>query len=74
VRRTADCIEGGYFRASRPGLRRCFYCLGVGWWVFKIEMVSDCIEGGYFGASRLGLRRCFYRLEVGRWVFEIEMV
>ena len=26
-------------RESRLGLRRCFYRLGVGWWVYKIEMV-----------------------------------
>ena len=39
MRLTGDCIEGGYFRASRPGGRRCVYRLGLGWWVYKIERV-----------------------------------
>jgi len=39
VHRTADCVEGGYFRASRLGVRRCFYRLGAGGWVYKMEMV-----------------------------------
>ena len=44
MRRTADCIEGGYFRESRLGGRRCFYRLGVGWWVYKIERVLRCVS------------------------------
>ena len=43
VRRTAECVEGGYFRASRLGVRRCLYRVGVGWWVYKTEMVSRCV-------------------------------
>ena len=43
ARRAADCIEGGYFRASRLGVRRCFYRWGSGWWVFKMEMVFRCV-------------------------------
>ena len=39
MRRAADCIERSYFRESRLGVNRCFYRLGVGWWVYKIEMV-----------------------------------
>ena len=79
MRRTADCVERGYFGASRLGVRRCFYRLGVVWWVCEIEMVlrcvaRDCIEGGYFRASRLGVRRCFYRLGSGWWVYTNEMV
>ena len=55
---TGDCVEGGYFRASRLGVRRCFSRLGVGWWVYKFEMVLrvrravDCIESGASGAGR----------------------
>ena len=45
MRLTADCIEGGYFRASRLGGRRCVYRLGVGWWVYKIEMVLRRVAG-----------------------------
>ena len=44
MRRTADCIEGGCFRESRLGGRRCFYRLGVGWWVYGIERVLRCVE------------------------------
>ena len=43
MRRAADCVEGGHFRASRLGVRRCFYRFGVGWWVYKIEMVSRVV-------------------------------
>ena len=43
MRRAADCIERGYFRESRLGVSRCFYRLGVGWWVYKIEMVLRCV-------------------------------
>ena len=43
MRLTADCIEGGYFRESCLGGRRCFYRLGVGWWVYKIERVLRCV-------------------------------
>ncbi len=73
---TGDCVEGGYFRASRLGVRRCFSRLGTGWWVYKMEMVlgcgaRDCVEGGYFRASRLGVHRYFYRLGVGWWVYTI---
>ena len=39
MRRTDDCVEGGNIRESRLGGRRCFYRLGVGWWVYKIERV-----------------------------------
>ncbi len=42
VRRALDCVERGSFRASRLGVRRCFYRLGVGWWVYKIERVLSC--------------------------------
>ena len=43
VRRAADCFEGGFFRKSRLGVRRCFYRLGVGVWVLKIELVLRCV-------------------------------
>ena len=43
MRREVDCIEGGSFRPSRFGARRCFYRLGVGWRVPKIEMVLRCV-------------------------------
>ena len=43
MRRAADCVERGSFRKSRLGVRRCFYRLGVGWWVCKIEMVLRCV-------------------------------
>ena len=43
MRRAADCIEGGYFRESRLGGRRCFYRLGLGWWVYKFERVLRCV-------------------------------
>ena len=43
MRRAADCIERGYFRESRLGVSRCFYRLGVGWWVYKTEMVLRCV-------------------------------
>ena len=43
VRREADCIEGGSFRASRFGVCRCMYRLGIGWRVYKIEIVLRCV-------------------------------
>ena len=43
MRRKDDCVERGYFRESLLGGRRCFYCLGVGWWVYKIERVFRCV-------------------------------
>ena len=80
MRRTADSIEGGYFRASRLGVRRCFYRLDVGWWVYKMEMVLRRVAR--LTASReatLGNRVsegivAFYRLGLGWWVYQIEML
>ncbi len=43
MRRTADCVEVGCFRESRLGGRRCFYRLGGGWWVYKIEGFLRCV-------------------------------
>ena len=37
VRRVADCVERGSFRASFLGGRRCFYSLGVCGWVLKFD-------------------------------------
>jgi hypothetical protein len=79
VPRTADCIEGGYFRASRLGVRRCFYRLGAGWWVYKIEMVLRWLAR--LTASReatLGRRvsECVVAFTVGGLggVYKFEMV
>ena len=73
----AACIEGGYFRASRLGGRRCFYRLGVGFFVSLFVFVVLCFSLFFcpmVRASRLGGRRCFYRLGVGWWVYQIERV
>ncbi len=44
VRRALDCTERGSFRKSRLGVRRCFYRLGVGWWVYKIVRLTASRE------------------------------
>ncbi len=36
-------IEGGSFRASHFGVRRCFWALGAGGWLLKFTVVLRCV-------------------------------